>query len=154
MPAIMEIGSPAAQATQAIVISENWAQPGGSPSPPKPVRATAPVKPERAIASAPPPPIELTDPRIKQAVAATVAEMPVRTDVQANGHDSPSGKVFSTDTPDQYQQFAKDFAHAKLPHCLGDNGLKFQPPTIGPVAFGGLLALPFVVLAKARGKCK
>lgn len=58
------------------------------------------------------------------------------------------------ETPEKYKQFAKDFAYAKLPYCLGGAGLKFQPPQIGPITFGGLLALPFVVAAKVRGKCK
>jgi hypothetical protein len=116
----------------------------------------APAKPEAgtAPAGAPAPPIELTDPRIKQAVAATVAEAPDRSNIPANQQAALRGPVFGADMPDQYKQFANDFAYAKVPYCLGNDGLKFQPPKIGPIGFGGLLALPFVVVAKVRGKCK
>jgi hypothetical protein len=148
MQAIMDIDSLPAHLAQAAVISEDWAKPGsGAPLPAAPA---APARSETRSA----PPIELTDPRIKQALAATVAEAPDRSSIPANRQDGLRVPVFGADTPDQYKQFAKDFAYAKVPYCLGDNGLKFQPPKVGPVAFGGLLALPFVLVAKVRGKCK
>lgn len=50
--------------------------------------------------------------------------------------------------------FAAQFEAAAVPHCLGRNGLKHQPPKIGPVILGGLFAIPFLVVAAARGKCK
>jgi hypothetical protein len=33
------------------------------------------------------------------------------------------------------------------------DGLKRQPTNIGPITFVGLYAVPFVFLAKVRGKC-
>lgn len=41
------------------------------------------------------------------------------------------------------------FDQAQIPSCLHSDGLKFQPTYI----FFGLLALPFVAVAKLRGKC-
>ncbi|MBA5688327.1 hypothetical protein [Rugamonas apoptosis] len=41
------------------------------------------------------------------------------------------------------------FNEARIPDCLHSDGLKFQPTLI----FAGLLALPFVAVAKLRGKC-
>lgn len=55
---------------------------------------------------------------------------------------------------DKYQKFARDFEYAKVPGCLAPNALKHQPPHIGPIALDGILALPFLVVAAARGKCK
>jgi hypothetical protein len=100
------------------------------------------------------PPIVLSDQRIKQAVAATLAETPDKPAIPANQQDALRGPVFGAETPNKYKQLAKDFAYAKLPYCRGDDSLKFQPPQIGPITFGGLLALPFVVVAKVRGQCK
>jgi hypothetical protein len=54
----------------------------------------------------------------------------------------------------KYEQFARDFDEAEVPGCLGPNALKHQPPKIGPIGLGGILALPFLVVAAARGKCK
>ena len=55
---------------------------------------------------------------------------------------------------DKYATFSKQFSYAKVPDCLGGDALKFQPPKIGPIVFTGLLAIPFLVVAAARGKCK
>jgi hypothetical protein len=155
MQAIMDIDPPAAQVAQAVIVSEDWAAPGARPAPPKPPRAVAPVATESGIAqAAATAPVELTDPRIKRAVAATVAETPDRSTLAANQQDGLRPPVFGADTPDQYKRFAEGFAYAKVPYCLGDNGLKFQPAKIGFIGFSGLLALPFVVVAKMRGKCK
>lgn len=54
---------------------------------------------------------------------------------------------------DKYDNFAADFDAAAVPGCLRPDGLKRQPPRIGFFGLGGLLGLPFVLLAKARGKC-
>ena len=53
----------------------------------------------------------------------------------------------------KYEQFAAVFAEAKVPDCLHADGLKRQPTGIGPLAIGGVYALPFVAIAKLRGKC-
>lgn len=116
----------AAQVTQAVVISEDWAAPDQ-----RPARAAKPA--------------ELADQRIRQAVADTIAATPDKASVPASQQE-----VLSAES---YRTFTKEFTHAKVPSCLGADGLKFQPPTIGPIGFGSLLALPFVVLAAARGKC-
>lgn len=50
---------------------------------------------------------------------------------------------------DRYDSFAADFAEARVPDCLRPDGLKRQSTLI----FSGLLALPFVAIAKLRGKC-
>jgi hypothetical protein len=49
----------------------------------------------------------------------------------------------------KYEKFAQEFDGAKVPGCLNSDGLKRQPTFI----FGGLLALPFIAVAKVRGKC-
>jgi hypothetical protein len=41
------------------------------------------------------------------------------------------------------------FIEAKVPDCLHSEGLKRQPTFI----FNGFLALPFIPIAKLRGKC-
>jgi len=40
-----------------------------------------------------------------------------------------------------------------VPECLREDGLKRQPPRILFFGFQGMLAFPFVALAKIRGKC-
>ena len=52
-----------------------------------------------------------------------------------------------------YTAFGAAFTEAKVPDCLREDGLKRQPPRILFFAFQGVLALPFVALAKVRGKC-
>jgi hypothetical protein len=93
----------------------------------------------------------LTDKRIKEAVGATIAAAPDKDSVPANQQDALRAPMLSAE---QYKKFEKEFAYAKVPYCLGDEGLKFQPPRIGFISFSGLLAVPFVLVAAARGKCK
>ncbi|MES2148691.1 MAG: hypothetical protein V4508_02755 [Pseudomonadota bacterium] len=82
---------------------------------------------------------------IRQAVRETlVAE---RDAVPARRHEN------DTLRGDRYQSFAAEFAEARVPDCLHSEGLKRQPTSIGPFGVGGLLALPFVAVAKLRGKC-
>jgi hypothetical protein len=54
----------------------------------------------------------------------------------------------------KYEVFGQQFDEARVPDCLHPDALKRQPPTIGPIAFVGLYAVPFVVVAKIRGKCQ
>lgn len=49
-----------------------------------------------------------------------------------------------------YQHFSKDFAGARLPDCLHSDGLKHQPTFF----LGGVLALPFIAVARLRGVCR
>lgn len=50
---------------------------------------------------------------------------------------------------DAQQRFETLFAEAKVPGCLSSEGLKRQPTFF----LVGILALPFVAVAKIRGKC-
>lgn len=50
---------------------------------------------------------------------------------------------------ERYENFSRDFSEAKVPDCLHGDGLKYQPTFF----LGGVLALPFVLVAAARGKC-
>jgi negative regulator of sigma E activity len=50
---------------------------------------------------------------------------------------------------EKYESFTRDFSEAKVPDCLHADGLKRQPTFF----LGGLLALPFVLVAAVRGKC-
>lgn len=56
-------------------------------------------------------------------------------------------------TDDSFTRFGAAFTEAKVPDCLREDGLKRQPPRILFFAFQGVLAFPFVALAKIRGKC-
>ena len=43
---------------------------------------------------------------------------------------------------------------AAVPDCLHSDGLKRQPTGFGPLMLTGFYALPFIAVAKLRGKCK
>jgi hypothetical protein len=131
----------AGQAAPAAVISEDWAAPRPAPPPPAAPPAPTPAAPA----------VELTDKRIKEAVAATIAATPDKDGVPANQQEALRAPMLRAE---QYKTFEKTFAYAQVPYCLGKSPLKFQPPTIGPIGFGGLLGIPFLVVAAARGKCK
>ena len=145
MPAT--ISPAAAPAAQIAVVSEDWAAvdrrpPAPPPAAPKTDAASTPVAVPAAV---------LTDQRIKDAVADTIAAAPDKSSVAPNQQATLRSEVLSAD---KYATFTKQFAHAKVPDCFGDDALKFQPPQIGPIVFSGLLAIPFLVVAAARGKCK
>ena len=48
-----------------------------------------------------------------------------------------------------YESFGREFSEARVPDCLHPDGLKRQPTFF----LSGLFALPFVAVAKLRGKC-
>ncbi|WP_305823671.1 hypothetical protein [Massilia brevitalea] len=48
-----------------------------------------------------------------------------------------------------YDSFGREFSEARVPDCLHADGLKRQPTFF----LGGALALPFIAVAKLRGKC-
>lgn len=93
----------------------------------------------------------LTDQRIKDAAAQTIAAAPDAFSVAPNRQAALRGAALSAD---KYATFTEQFAHAKVPDCFGSDALKLQPPQIGSLVFSGLLAIPFLVVAAARGKCK
>jgi hypothetical protein len=67
--------------------------------------------------------------------------------------DGPHARFGADEHGNAYHAFGAAFAEAKVPDCLREDGLKRQPPRIGFFVFQGVLALPFVALAKVRGKC-
>ena len=84
-----------------------------------------------------------SDEAIQRAVREVLDEHP----------ENPRRHEADTIRGNRYQEFAEQFSEAKVPDCLHSDALKRQPPRIGPIAFKGLYAVPFVVLAKVRGKC-
>ncbi|MFC0253620.1 hypothetical protein [Massilia consociata] len=85
------------------------------------------------------PRVELRDKAIRDAVRATLAET----------KDAPLVGDTPTLEGAMYKKFAQEFKEAKVPDCLHSEGLKRQPTFF----LSGILALPFVPIAKLRGKC-
>jgi hypothetical protein len=85
----------------------------------------------------------LDDEAIRKAVRETLAETPA----PAKDH----GPVLQGDA---YGKFERQFDDARIPSCWQPNAMKHQPPRIGPIAVGGILALPFWGAAIVTGKCK
>jgi hypothetical protein len=85
----------------------------------------------------------LTDKAISQAVRETLAE----------SKENPRRHEADILSADQYQRFAAAVHEAKVPDCLHEDALKHQPARVGPISFSYLYAVPFVILAKVRGKC-
>ena len=77
---------------------------------------------------------------IRAAVRATLAEKP----------DNPRLHEADTYRANHYDIFARKVEEATVPDCLHEDGLKRQPTFF----LSGLLALPFIAVAKARGKCQ
>jgi len=110
----------------------------------------------QAIAQAPTPALRLDEQAIRDAVKATVAEMPklpppdAKADFGA-GAGAPGGSLAQV-------QIDRAFVDAVVESCWGSGALKHAPPVISvgglPVVLGGLLAVPHVFYAAASGKCK
>lgn len=103
----------------------------------------------QALDAAPVPVPQLTQSMIRDAVRAVLAE-------EAQVRDAlpqPAMQQVTIRADRKYEQFAAAFAEAKVPDCLHADGLKRQPTNIGPIGIGGVYALPFVAIAKLRGKC-
>lgn len=81
---------------------------------------------------------------MKNAIAAELA---------ASAKEPKRGIPLSEFRAEQFERFAKNFAEAKVPDCLHGEALKRQPPVLLFVRLEGLYAVPFVLLAKVRGKC-
>ena len=62
---------------------------------------------------------------------------------------SPSDKPAAIFGGDARTAFERQFREAKVPYCLHGDGLKRQPTFF----LSGYIALPFVLVARARGKC-
>lgn len=81
----------------------------------------------------------ISDESIRKAVKETIAET----------WENPRRHENDTISATPYETFGREFSEAKVPDCLHSEGLKRQPTFF----LGGLLALPFVAVAKIRGKC-
>jgi hypothetical protein len=81
-----------------------------------------------------------SDEVIRAAVRATVAERPA----------TPRLHEADTLRANRYELFARQVEEATVPDCLHPDGLKRQSTFF----FSELLALPFVAVAKIRGKCQ
>ncbi len=147
-------GAATAQATaQATTPADKPAQ-AETPAPASAAPQT-PAQPAAAPAPAPAPTVDLTrmrhapailkDDDVHQAIAAALAA----------DKASPTVRWHAVDTirANQYEVFADAMAEARVPDCLHGDALKRAPAAIGPIAFVGLYAIPFVILAKLRGKC-
>lgn len=115
--------APLAQAEQ-VVIPDNWAE-----------TAKVPLVDENLIRRA--------------AIETIEAEKVLAAEQSKEGAIPQRLTLSSQPDLDKYERFAVQFDGAKVPGCLRPDGLKRQPTFI----FVGLLALPFIAVAKARGKC-
>ncbi|MYM92867.1 hypothetical protein [Duganella vulcania] len=80
------------------------------------------------------------DPAMRKAIAeALAADVPA----QSLPHEVPAFSSSSSDI------MTAAFNEAKVPDCLHSEGLKRQPTFF----LAGFLALPFIPIAKLRGKC-
>jgi hypothetical protein len=110
------------------------------------VQLQAPVVPDDWAAEKPAAPIA-------GPVAVRDAVRMVLDEDRAKAAEAPRRHEADTIRANAYQRFGAEFAEARVPDCLHPDGLKRQPPRIGFIGFSYLLATPFVVLAKLRGKC-
>ena len=106
--------------------------------------AQVPVATPPALAPSP----ALTQAMISAAVRETLAE-----EKRAQAESGQPAMQQVTIRADKYEQFAAAFSEAKVPDCLHPDGLKRQPTNLGPIGVVGVYALPFVAIAKLRGKC-
>ncbi|MES3022274.1 MAG: hypothetical protein V4857_11905 [Pseudomonadota bacterium] len=108
---------------------------------PTPAPAPAPDRPAKPAPSARP-----SDEAVRKAISATL--------VESGAAKAGAPQVADTSLrSDELKRFATIVADAKVPHCLHSEGLKRQPTGIGPFGVSGYAALPFVLVAAARGKC-
>jgi len=80
----------------------------------------------------------------KDAIRAAIAATPAESETKPRRHEADTLSA----TP--AEKFSKDFANARLPDCLHAEGLRNQPTFF----MSGLLALPFIAVAKLRGVCR
>jgi hypothetical protein len=82
---------------------------------------------------------KLTDQVIRQAVREELSNGP-------KDQSKPEAPVLGAE---RYESFARKVSDATVPDCLHSEGLKRQW-----VPLGGVYAVPFVLVAALRGKCK
>ncbi|KQV54944.1 hypothetical protein ASE26_28210 [Duganella sp. Root198D2] len=85
------------------------------------------------------------DPAVQQAVREAAADVP-GPGAQPGAADFSGGE--------QARRLDLAFKEAEVPDCLHSEGLKRQPPVLLFIPLSGVLGLPFVGIAKLRGKCK
>jgi predicted secreted protein len=102
---------------------------------------------EAAVAPQAPLRAQLTDEVIRDAVKHTLAETGTEQRIL-------NRKVLSGD---QYKKFERKFSEAQVPSCIHPDALRLQPAEIETknwvIGLGGILVVPFIVVAAARGKC-
>jgi hypothetical protein len=110
------------------------------PMPAQPARMQSKLVQPGAVAPAATPLLaKLTDKVIRDAVRETLAELP----------QNPQRYEGDVMRGIRYAGFHRQAREARLPDCLHPDGLQRQPTFI----FNGLLAMPFIAIAKLRGKC-
>ena len=106
---------------------------------------TPPAKAEAAKATQPAlPAVSLRARLDRDAIRAAITDLP------AEPRDTAGRFGAAVPNAAPRENFARDFANARLPDCLHADGLKNQPTFF----LGGVLALPFIAVAKVRGVCR
>lgn len=121
----------------------------------RPVARATPVQP---LPAAPVPEMELVSPapdfgppaprvgdrQVREAISAAIRE-----------DDAKRAKfIRAAPPPGITEKFAAGAKAAEVPGCLRPDALKHNPPTVGPIVFGGILSLPWLAGAALTGKCK
>lgn len=108
--------------------------------------------PQAPSQPAPVPALRPDDQAIRDAVKATVAEMPKLPPADAKadfgGGVAPGGSLSTQ------EQIDRAFIDAVVESCWGSGALKHTPPVISGVVLGGLLTLPHLFYAATNGRCK
>lgn len=84
----------------------------------------------------------------RDAIRAAIADLPAEAQANPRRHGGDTFGAAPGATP--YEGFSQDFARARLPNCLQSEGLRNQPTFF----LTGVLALPFIAVAKVRGVCR
>lgn len=113
------------------------AQPAAMTPPP-------PHKEMSGTAAEPAAPLPLRARLDKDTIRAAVAATPPEPNRYPRRHEADTLSATPMGT------FTKDFASARLPDCLHSEGLRNQPTFF----LNGVLALPFIAVAKLRGVCR
>jgi hypothetical protein len=114
--------------------ASGFAQPDHpAPAPPAVSASAQPAQPASPLLP------KLTEKVIREAVRETLAE-PI---------ENPRRHAADTIRGNSYTEFSHQFSAARVPDCLHSDGLKRQPTFF----LGGILALPFIAVAKLRGVC-